>query len=175
MIFRRNSFGLAVLLLGVLVILAGCAASGTNEYSLYKNFSSISSKSIQSKDLQPGTPIIGVLLKYTGEGAYNADVKPMDDKTFCLYCLFGDIGKNGDGMQFNYVLYVPEEIQTKFAAGGGINSSSGDPFWWYMSTYLGLSMSAIRADWNSALSLLLDNSGLPIANASDVSGFWKTN
>jgi hypothetical protein len=114
--------------------------------------------------------VVGVLLKYTSEGAYNATVYSRDDNTFSIYCLFDRHGFNGDGMEFNYVLYVPRDIRDQYIAGGGFNPDSGDPFWWYMRTYLGLSMQNIAADWPSAIDLLCGRTDCPKASSADVPG-----
>jgi hypothetical protein len=143
--------------------------STSTTYGLYKNFGAISAKGVQD-----GTPFIGVLLKFSGEGNYNSTVKPYASDVFSLYCLFSDIGVNGDGMQFNYVLYVPQDIQDQFTVGGGTNPASGDPFWWYAFTYLGLSITEINTNWPSALNRLLTSTSLPKANSTDVIGApWK--
>ncbi len=156
------------------LLLASCTGpldDGTGAvYQLYKNFASVPAKA--AGGLSDGEEIIGVLLKYTSEGAYDVDVAPVDSQTFCVYCLFDDHGMNGDGMEFNYVLYVPQDIQDQFQAGGGHNPKSGDPFWWYMSTYLGQSLETIHGDWTATIGVLCSGAELPKADAADI-GTWN--
>lgn len=113
-----------------------------------------------------GEPIIGVLLKFTDEGAWNEDIRPVDKETFSLYCIF-TTRENGDGMKYNYVLYVPECIKTEYQAVTGDYRHSGNPFWWYMRNYLDLSYTEIKNDWYSALSLLLESDNLPYPDRND--------
>ncbi len=143
----------------------------SSKYAVYKNFNQFPSKRIIPKagtQLQDGEPIVGVLLKFTSEGAYDTEVYPRDANTFAIYCLFDEHGLDGDGMEFNYVLYVPQDIQDQYRAGGGANPSSGDPFWWYMKTYFGASLQVIKGDWAPNIEFLCGLTECPKANSADV-------
>ena len=132
-------------------------------YSVRSDVESISGVSVQSRGYaEEGDPIIGVLLKFDG-----------DDEFYIEY-LNGDIRENGDGMKFNYILHVPEEIDAVYAAAGGDNPNSGNPFWWYMSCYFGLSKKEIENDYDKALGLLLSSQGqtLPTAKVEDFDASW---
>jgi len=150
------------------------ADSETNEadstYKVYTNFGTTFARGAAPSE---GEAIIGVLLKYTSEGAYNSEVYPRDANTFSIYCLFGEVGTNGDGMEYNYVLYVPEDIKNQYAAGSGEYPDSGNPFWWFMKTYLNTSMTVIQNNWVAAIDLLCNRSECPKASSIDVPG-WNT-
>ena len=49
----------------------------------------------RSRSVQIGDPIIGVLLEFDGTDAFHIEY------------LNGRVGKNGDGMEYNYILHVP--------------------------------------------------------------------
>ena len=119
-----------------------------------------------SSGIRVGDEIVGVLLNYN------------DDDPDVFYLEFnagGEIRQNGDGMKYNYVLYIPPYIGQVYREAGGVNPDSGNPFWWYMSTYFNLSMSEITQNYKKALNLLLDRKGekLPAASASDLGERWK--
>lgn len=145
----------------------------SGSYRLYKNFDSVASKDVAN--LPEGDPIIGVLLVFTSDGAYNSRIKPIDQYTFCIYCLFDEHIINGDGMEFNYILYVPEDIRNIYQLGGGNYPKSGDPFWWYMSTYFGLMLPEIMDNWPKVIDLLCSSAELPRATIDDFinSGFYE--
>lgn len=120
----------------------------------------------RSAEVRTGDEIIGVLLDYNDE----------DPNVFYLeFNDGGEIRQNGDGMKYNYVLYIPPYIGQVYKEAGGVNPDSGNPFWWYMSTYFDLSMSAITQNYENALNILLDRKGeeLPAASASDLKEDWK--
>lgn len=132
-------------------------------YSVRSDVESISGVSVQSRSYTAeGEPIIGVLLSFDG-----------DDEFYIEY-LDGDIRENGDGMKFNYILHIPAEIDAVYAAAGGDNPNSGNPFWWYMSCYFGLSKKEIENDYDKALGLLLSSQGqtLPTAKVEDFDASW---
>lgn len=132
-------------------------------YSVRSDVESISGVSFQSRSFAvEGDPIIGVLLSFDG-----------DDEFYIEY-LDGDIRENGDGMKFNYILHIPAEIGAVYAAAGGDNPNSGNPFWWYMSCYFGLSKEEIENDYDKALGLLLSSQGqtLPTAKVEDFDASW---
>jgi hypothetical protein len=139
-------------------------------YAVYRNFSNLPAKGI--RELPQGEPIIGVLLTFTSDGPYSNEVYSKDDDAFSIYCLFNDHGINGDGMEFNYVLYVPEDIKNQYIRGNGRNPQSGNPFWWYMATYFGSSLSVITGDWYTVIDMLCSNNDLPKANCADI-GKWS--
>lgn len=134
---------------------------------LYSNVSSI-----QNNTRTVGAPIINVLLKFTNTGNYTLTdgtvIKPQDRNSFSLYYIFGS-DYNGDGMEYNYVLYVPEGIIPAYERDTGkihVNGN-GNPFWWYTEKYLGLDITEIRDDWYATLDLLLDADSLPIPDGYD--------
>ncbi len=175
---KKLRFISAFLMIATLVAaLVSCSTDAPNEgpaaaegYKIYKNFDSL--PSLGMKDIVDGEEVVGVLLKYTSEGAYSPDVTPIDAETFCIYCLFDQHGTNGDGMEFNYVLYVPEDIQNKYTAGGGKNPTSGNPFWWYMLTYLDSGIEDIHNNWPAVIEFLCGDNELPVAGSADVTGIW---
>ena len=169
---------LIVLSLIVLVLVCSCDPSAdtpstgsASGYTVESNVDRIGSGRAASSSARSsyvvGEEIVGVLLQL------NED----DPDTFCVeYLGDGEIQTNGDGMKYNYILYIPPYIQTAYEEGGGFRPDTGNPFWWYMSVYFGLGMKEIRNDYEYALDLLLDRKGalLPIPSASDVTGDWKS-
>lgn len=71
---------------------------------------------------EAGEPIIGVLLQ-TNTGSKD---------TFRLeYLGDGKVEKNGDGMEYNYILYQPEAIPDAYMEAGGneiVATKTGSPF-----------------------------------------------
>ena len=134
-------------------------------YSVSSDVRSISGVPLQSRSYaEEGDAIIGVLLLFDGGDEFHIEY------------LDGDIRENGDGMQYNYILHIPGEISEAYAAGGGHNPGSGNPFWWYMAHYFGLSKTEIENNYKESLGLLLSNLGqkLPAAVAGDVDLSWKS-
>lgn len=165
----REDMRKTLTIIGLLVALLCIACNSDTQlptgdgYSVRSDVESISGVSVQSRGYaEEGDPIIGVLLKFDG-----------DDEFYIEY-LNGDIRENGDGMKFNYILHVPEEIDAVYAAAGGDNPKSGNPFWWYMSCYFGLSKKEIENDYDKALGLLLSSQGqtLPTAKVEDFDASW---
>lgn len=160
-------------MLSFCIVLTDCSmgikgeAKDEDFYSVYKNFSSFSARSV----IQDGVPVVGVLLKHSSEGAYNQTVYSQDTNTFSIYCLFDEIGTNGDNMQFNYVLYVPEDIFVKYKEANGKNPDSGNAFWWYMVTYYKLDMQTIQSDWSTVITTLCTQTQCPKAKIEDI-GYW---
>lgn len=159
----------ALTIIGLLVALLCIACNPDTQlptgegYSVRSDVESISGVSVQSRSFAvEGDPIIGVLLSFDG-----------DDEFYIEY-LDGDIRANGDGMLYNYILHIPEEIAAVYAAAGGDNPNSGNPFWWYMSCYFGLSKEEIENDYDKALGLLLSSQGqtLPTAKVEDFDASW---
>ena len=131
--------------------------------------------------------IHGVLLKYHNEGLYSNDsyfAKDYNSSTgkfkkqnaFYLEYLTDD-HETWYGMVYNYVLYVPDIIQTTYKEGGGKNPDSGNPFWWYMNTYYGKNMDSVRDDWESSIQLLQKHkvNGVRLPDKKDVTGSWSEN
>ena len=118
-----------------------------------------------------GDPIIGVVCNLIG---YDSTEDGREDFTFYLeYLGDGKTNFNGTGMEFNYILYVPKVIPDTFAEASGEEIINGDPFWWYMKTYCGLSMTDVRTDWYSSLDYLLESDNpLPLPDAEDYSPDW---
>lgn len=132
------------------------------------NVDSIQDSTAVSRTLDDriGDPLVGVMLRYTSAGPYE-DKKPVDDETFTLYCIFRT-ATNGDGMEFNYILFVPECIKTEYEAVTQKSSAGlGNAFWWYMRNYLDMSLSEIKSDWLSALRILLESDNLPYPDRND--------
>lgn len=170
-----------ILLAGMIgVLFVSCATETKDEsgdkstddatYAVYKNFGAMPARAA----LPDGEAVVGVLLKHSSEGAYNATVASIDPETFSIWCLFDDHGTNGDGMEFNYVLYVPEDVFETYRNANGKNPDSGNAFWWYMSTYYHLSMSAIQHDWPTIITTLCAEEECPKADAKDI-GTWVAN
>lgn len=169
---------LIVLSLIVLVLVCSCdpstdapASGSATGYTVDGNVDRIGSGMAATGSVRSsyvvGEEIVGVLLQL------NED----DPDTFYVeYLGDGEIQTNGDGMKYNYILYIPPYIQTVYEEGGGFRPDTGNPFWWYMSVYFGLGMMEIRNDYEYALDLLLDKKGslLPIPSACDVTGDWKS-
>ena len=162
-----------ILALFICIIFCACS-TGSNEdtqnegfYSVYKNFGNVSTRTA----LQDGEPVVGVLLKHSSEGAYNEAVYSKDPNSFSIYCLFDNHGVNGDGMEFNYVLYVPEDIFVKYKEANGKNTDSGNPFWWYMVTYYNLNMDSIQSNWPTVIETLCTQNQCPEAKVEDI-GSW---
>lgn len=118
-----------------------------------------------------GDPIIGVVCNFIG---YDSSENGRENFTFYLeYLGDGKSNFNGSGMEFNYILYVPKVIPDTFAEASGEEIINGDPFWWYMKTYCGLSMTDVRTDWYSSLDYLLESDNpLPLPDAEDYSPDW---
>ena len=114
-----------------------------------------------------GDEIVGVLLRYdyTDESVF-----------FLEFNENGELKQNGDGMKYNYVLYIPPYIRIVYEKAGGRNPDSGNPFWWYMSRFFNLSKDDITQDYEKALALLLSKKGeyLPVPKTEDVSPSWVT-
>lgn len=131
----------------------------TNVRSIQKDSSTAAESRIV---YETGEPIIGVLLQ-TNTGSKD---------TFRLeYLGDGKVKENGDGMEYNYILYQPEAIPDAYMEAGGneiVATKTGSPFWWYMRTYLKLSTEEVYSNWYAALTALLDNQeALPYPKAED--------
>ena len=137
-------------------------------YNVFKNFDTVPAKAV---GVTPGEAVVGVLLKHSSEGAYNSTVFSKDPNTFSIFCLFGAHGFNGDKMEFNYVLYVPEDIYAKYKAANGKNPTSGNPFWWYMVTYYKLDVNTISTNWPAIIDTLCNQTKCPEAQTKDI-GTW---
>lgn len=143
----------------------------------------VATRSLEGEDILSNLNIQGVLLKYHSEELYDDksyfkafydDRKSQfrNPNAFYLEYLW-EIKENRKGKKYNYVLYVPDIIQTAYIKGEGKNPTSGDPFWWYMQTYYGKDINVIRRDWPSALlQLFLNKDGLVMPNSKDVTGSW---
>lgn len=128
----------------------------------------------------------GVLLKYHNEGLYSynnsffknefnqSTGKFKHENAFYLEYL-GNDEETWYGMTFNYVLYVPSIIQETYEEGGGINPKSGNPFWWYMSTYYGRDINNVRSNWADTVALLQKHkvNGVRKPHKEDVRGIWS--
>lgn len=70
---------------------------------------------------------------------------------------------NGDGMEYNFILTCPRVLVDDYAEIIGYDDfGTGNAFWNYMRTYLGMSMNQIESDWISVLDMLVDNPDLPL-------------
>ncbi len=110
-----------------------------------------------------GDPITGVMLRYSAAPGYDA-------YTFYLrYLGDGKTDVNGDGMEYNYILYVPAIILSTYSeASGEYTPGKGTAFWVYMDTYMGMSRQEVKENWQEALSILLEEpDNLPVPVAED--------
>ncbi len=136
--------------------------------------------SYSAKGLGSDAPAVqGVLLKFHKEGLYDPNTSDFSEglenpNAFYVEYL-GGIKTTWYGMEFNYVLYVPDVISEEYDAGGGKNPNSGNPFWWYMQEYYGSSYNVIKNNWESNLDFLLDNASgeLKAPSRNDVGGSWS--
>lgn len=164
---RRFMYAL-VMLLAIIAVSCNMGDMGSDVpsdgYRIISDVSAIGDgEASRSRSVQIGDPIIGVLLEFDGTDAFHIEY------------LNGRVGKNGDGMEYNYILHVPAGIADAYREGGGHNPESGNPFWWYMSECFGLSMDKIMSDYSQALDRLLGKVGstLPVLVPEDVGGQWK--
>ena len=171
---RQTLFNVILLLLITIIFAISCSPSadiGTSErlilISNVDKDENVETRSLESEDILSNLKIKGVLLKYHSEGLYSrnsyfsafyddSNKQFRNPNAFYLEYL-GKIEETHYGMEFNYVLYVPEVIKTTYAKGNGKNPESGNPFWWYMQTYYGKDMDMIRSDWPSTLLQLFLN------------------
>lgn len=123
-----------------------------------------------------GNPIEGVLLKFQSKGTFShsgSTVSLDDPKAFYLEALDKNY-TNGDGMVFNYVLYIPDCIHDVYESAGGRKPGSGNPFWWYMCEYYGKSLQTITSNWYETIPVLLENKQkLAYPRAEDVGASWR--
>ena len=132
---------------------------------------------IVSRAISKELPLKGVLLKYQYEGLFSkdSDIKLDNENAFYFEYLGEDASYfNGDKMEFNAVLYVPDCIPQAYSDGNGVNPTSGNPFWWYMSTYFNKNINEIRNDWIETINFLLSlrSEKLPMPNSKDVTSNW---
>ncbi len=115
--------------------------------------------------IEKGQKITGVLLKFHSEGLFDRASNVRLEDPYAFYVDY--LGKNaryynGDGMEFNTVLYVPDVIRTVYKGFGGVNPDSGNPFWWYMDVFLGMDMNTVRSSWNETIRLLVGKKGMKL-------------
>lgn len=121
------------------------------------------SAAFRSMDDRTGDPITGVMLRYAIAPGYDA-------YTFYLqYLGDGKTAFNGDGMEYNYILYVPEIILDAYSeASGEHNHGQGTAFWVYMDTYMNMSKQEVKENWYEALTILIEEpDNLPVPAAED--------
>lgn len=189
---RQTLFNVILLLLITIIFAISCLPSadiGSSErLVLISNIDeegNVATRTLEGEDILSNLQIKGVLLKYHSEGLYSRRDSYFkafyDDRksqfrhpnAFYLEYLGTTTETTHYGMEFNYVLYVPEIIKTTYAEGNGKNPTSGNPFWWYMQTYYGKNMNMVRNDWPTALlQLFLNKDGLVMPNSKDVKGSW---
>lgn len=188
---KRQTLFNVILLLSITIIFAiSCSPSADIETSerliLISNIDeegNVATRTLEGEDILSNLQIEGVLLKYHSEGLYSRDSyfsafydysNNQFNNPYAFYLEYlGEIKENRKGKKYNYVLYVPNIIQTTYIKGEGKNPTSGDPFWWYMQTYYGKDINVIRRDWPSALlQLFLNKDGLVMPNSKDVTGSW---
>ena len=133
---------------------------------------------INSREISREVKLKGVLLKYQHEGLFsnNSEIILENKNAFYFEYLGEDASYfNGDKMEFNAVLYVPDCIPQAYLDGNGVNPTSGNPFWWYMSTYLNKNINEIRNDWIETINFLLSlrSEKLPMPKAEDVTSNWE--
>ena len=133
--------------------------------------------SVNSRGISKELPLKGVALKYyDGSLFQDPSIKLENENAFFFEYMGEDASNfNGDNMEFNAVLHVPNCIQVAYSDGDGINPNSGNPFWWYMSTYLNKSYNEIRSNWVDTINhlLTLRSEKLPLPKSEDVVGSWK--
>ena len=132
---------------------------------------------IYTREISKEVKLKGVLLKYQHEGLFsnNSEIKLENKNAFYFEYLGEDASYfNGDKMEFNAVLYVPDCIPQAYLDGNGVNPTSGNPFWWYMSTYLNKNINEIRNDWIETINFLLSlrSEKLPMPKAEYVTNNW---
>lgn len=103
------------------------------------------------------------MLRYSAAPGYDA-------YTFYLqYLGDGKTAFNGDGMAYNYILYVPEIILAAYSeASGEYDQGKGTAFWVYMDTYMDMPRLEVKENWHEALMILLEEpDNLPVPDAKD--------
>lgn len=134
-------------------------------------------ETIVSRAISKELPLKGVALKYyDGSLFQDPSIKLENENAFFFEYMGEDASYfNGDNMEFNAVLHVPNCIQVAYSDGKGINPNSGNPFWWYMSTYLNKNINEIRNDWIETINFLLSlrSEKLPMPNSEDVTSNWE--
>lgn len=164
-----------VCLVLLMLILAVSCNSSIHEDMRLITISNVSSISIDegAKTLGEGSPVIGVLLRFQEEGLHENSIYKLENPNAFYLEELDHIEISESGMPYNYVLYVPDCIRDVYESGNGMNPYSGNPFWWYMATYYGRSMSQVRGNWNEVFHLLLENKdGLAFPYADDVGRGW---
>ena len=111
----------------------------------------------------PGdTDVSEVLLRFHSDGLFEgkSDFTLDDSCAFYVDYIGEDESYHTDyGMSFNTVLYVPDVIRTVYDEMGGKDPESGNPFWWYMSTFLSKDLTEIRSSWKESVEELLGEEG----------------
>ena len=165
-----------VCLVSLMLILAVSCNSNIHEDMRLITISNVSFISIDegSKALGEGSPITGVLLRFQEEGLHENSIYKLENPNAFYLEELDHTEISESGMPYNYVLYVPDCIRDAYESGNGMNPYCGNPFWWYMSTYYGRSMSQVRGNWNEVFQLLLENKeGLAFPYIEDVGKDWK--
>ena len=103
-----------------------------------------------------------VLLRFQSDGLYEGKSNFTLDDPYAFYVDY--IGENENqhtdyGMSFNTVLYIPDVIKTVYDDMGGKDPESGNPFWWYMETFLGKDLNEVRSSWKESINELLGEKG----------------
>ena len=108
------------------------------------------------------TDVSEVLLRFHSDGLFEgkSDFTLDDPCAFYVDYIGEDESYHTDyGMSFNTVLYVPDVIRTVYDDMGGKDPDSGNPFWWYMSTFLSKDLTEIRSSWKESVEELLGEEG----------------
>jgi hypothetical protein len=134
------------------------------------SYRSLISESIGGDPFAPEAADIKLVVQYTADKPIFPNIHQAGGDTFCLAAV--DPGEHG-GPPWNYILFVPADVQAQYAAGGGKKPTSGNPFLWYMLTYLGIDLPEGRTDWKSALRALFGQTALPKAQSKDVEDAWQ--
>ncbi len=108
------------------------------------------------------TDVSEVLLRFHSDGLFEGKSDFTLDDPCAFYVDY--IGENESyhtdyGMSFNTVLYVPDVIRTVYDDMGGKDPESGNPFWWYMYTFLSKDLTEIRSSWKESVEELLGEEG----------------
>ena len=169
----KKTILLLMLALSVLLISCEFASSGAASSDKSKEESSASESSAEptlkvitnitqgSRALE-NTDVSEVLLRFHSDGLFEgkSDFTLDDSSAFYVDYIGEDESYHTDyGMSFNTVLYVPDVIRTVYDDMGGKDPDSGNPFWWYMATFLSKDLTEIRSSWKESVEELLGEEG----------------
>lgn len=141
------------------------SCDGSNPTTSGKSLKVISNvNNIGSKDLGENAnqiEISEILLRFHSDGLFEAKHNFTLDDEYAFYVDYlGDVEYKTDyGMSFNTVLYIPNVIREVYDKMGGKDPNSGNPFWWYMETFLNKDLNEVRCSWKETAEELLGEEG----------------